>query len=177
MEQTSHPASVHPHLCPNAKSSSNQWDTHSLPLISLCKRELLLEALTCDTKFLHCRDFCSINWVCPTEFSCANKVGAVKLRAELLWPDAEHLQENRSFTMQGCQEQKLFKTETKQNLACDDCFCEKSQENLYAEVQWSWTQQTLPSSHFHFRLTQKSKIHYALHLSTNFNSQKRFLWL
>lgn len=36
--------------------------------------------------------------------------------------------------MQGCQTQKLFKTETKQNLVCDDCFCEKRQENLYAKV-------------------------------------------
>lgn len=36
--------------------------------------------------------------------------------------------------MQGCQEEKLFKTETKQNLVCDDCFCEKSQKNLYAKV-------------------------------------------
>lgn len=36
--------------------------------------------------------------------------------------------------MKSCQEQKVFKRKTKPNLVCDDCFCEKSQENLYAKV-------------------------------------------
>lgn len=46
--------------------------------------------------------------------------------------------------MQGCQEQK-------QNLGWDDCFCEKSQENLYAKVHVKLdTWETLPSPHFHF---------------------------
>lgn len=77
--------------------------------------------------------------------------------------------------MQGCQEQKLFETEMKQNLVCDDCFCEKSQENLYSKVHVKLD--TRDSAKLTFSFPADLEVQDALHLRMNFNSQKGFLWL